>query len=159
MVLLTATLPPTRVYELVEAMSIQNSIIIRRSTVQPNSWYMVQRCPNKDQVKVACEMARLRRLTKGERGIFYCRSRDRVEEVAKLLGCGFYHSQSVSKEEIMVWMENGGFYAATGALGTRMDFPGIVYIVHIGIPYGMIDFAQETGRGGRNGEGVESLFY
>ncbi len=158
MVLLTATLPPTRVYELVEAMSIQNPIIIRRSTVRPNIRYMVQRCPIKDQVKVACEMARLRRLTKGERGIFYCRSRDRVEEVAKLLGCGFYHSQSVSKEEtIMVWMENGGFCAATGALGTGVDFPGIVYIVHIGIPYGMIDFAQETGRGGRNGEGVDSI--
>jgi superfamily II DNA or RNA helicase len=158
MVLLTATLPPTRVYELVDAMSIQNPIIIRRSTVRPNIRYMVQRCPNKDQLKVACEMARLRRLKKGERGIFYCRSRGQAEELAKLLGCGFYHSTSVSKEEtIVLWMENGGFCAATGALGTGVDFPGIVYIVHIGIPYGMIDFAQETGRGGRNGEDVDSI--
>jgi len=45
-------------------------------------------------------------------------------------------------------MENSGFCAAAGALGTGVDFPGIVYIVHIRIPYGMIDFAQETGREG-----------
>jgi superfamily II DNA helicase RecQ len=59
MVLLTATLPPTRVHELMEAMEIQNPIIIRRSTVPPNIRYMVQRCSNKDQLKVACEMAGL----------------------------------------------------------------------------------------------------
>jgi hypothetical protein len=52
-------------------MSIRNPIIIRRSTVRPNIRYMVQRCPNKDQLKVACEMARLRGLKKGERGIFF----------------------------------------------------------------------------------------
>jgi superfamily II DNA helicase RecQ len=82
MVLLTATLPPTRVCELVDAMSIQNPIIIRCSTVRPNIRYMVQRCPNKDQLKVACEIARLRRLKKAERGVFYCRSRDQAEELA-----------------------------------------------------------------------------
>jgi superfamily II DNA helicase RecQ len=38
-----------------------------------------------------------------------------------------------------------------------VDFPGIVYIVHIRILYSMIDFAQETGRGGRNGEDVDAI--
>ena len=46
------------------------------------------------------------------------------------------------------WLQDAGFVAATGALGTGRDYPGIVYIVRIGVPYGMIDFAQETGRGG-----------
>ncbi|PVH70961.1 hypothetical protein DL98DRAFT_597368 [Cadophora sp. DSE1049] len=41
--------------------------------------------------------------------------------------------------------------------GARNDYPGIVYGVHIGVPYGMIDFAQETGRGGRAGEDVDSI--
>lgn len=157
-VVLTATLPPSRMQELVEAMSIQNPMVIRCSTVRPNIRYMVQRCPGQSQLKVACEMARVRQLQPGERGIFYCRQRDTAEDVAKLLGCGFFHSTSGSKEEtIASWMENGGFCAATGALGTGVDFPGIVYIVHIGVPYGMIDFAQETGRGGRSGEAVDSI--
>jgi superfamily II DNA or RNA helicase len=157
-VVLTATLPPSRMQELVEAMSIQNPMVIRCSTVRPNIRYMVQRCPGQSQLKVACEMARVRQLQPGERGIFYCRQRDTAEELAKLLGCGFFHSTSASKEEtIASWMENGGFCAATGALGTGVDFPGIVYIVHIGVPYGMIDFAQESGRGGRSGEAVDSI--
>ncbi len=155
-VVLTATLPPSRMHELVEALSIQNPIVIRCSTARPNIRYMVQRCPGQTQLKVACEMARIRRLQPGERGIFYCRQRDTAEELAKLLGCGFFHSTSVSKEEtIASWMEKGGFCAATGVLGTGVDFPGIVYIVHVGVPYGMIDFAQETGRGGRSGEAVD----
>jgi hypothetical protein len=157
-VVLTATLPPSRMQELVEAMSIQNPMVIRCSTVQPNIRYIVQRCPGQSQLKVACEMARIRQLQPGERGIFYCRQRDMAEDLAKLLGCGFFHSTSASKEETIVsWMENGGFCAATGALGTGVDFPGIVYIVHVGVPYGMIDFAQETGRGGRSGEGWTRL--
>jgi superfamily II DNA helicase RecQ len=44
-VVLTATLPPSRMQELVEAISIQNPIVIRCSTVRPNICYMVQRCP------------------------------------------------------------------------------------------------------------------
>lgn len=103
-------------------------------------------------------MVRIGRLQPGERGIFYCRSRDQAEELAKLLGCGFFHSTSASKEEaIASWMENGGFCAATGALGTGVDFAGIVYIVHVWVLYGMVDFAQETGRGGRSGEAVDSI--
>ena len=38
-----------------------------------------------------------------------------------------------------------------------MDFPGIVFTLHADIPYGMIDFAQESGRGGRAGEDVDSV--
>jgi superfamily II DNA helicase RecQ len=32
-----------------------------------------------------------------------------------------------------------------------------VYIVHVRVPYRMIDFAQETGHGGRSGEAVDSI--
>jgi superfamily II DNA helicase RecQ len=35
-VLLTATLPPTRVHELLDAVSVQNPTVVRCSTVRPN---------------------------------------------------------------------------------------------------------------------------
>jgi superfamily II DNA helicase RecQ len=44
-VVLTTTLPPSRIQELVEAISIQNPIVIRYSTVRPNICYIVQHCP------------------------------------------------------------------------------------------------------------------
>jgi hypothetical protein len=37
------------------------------------------------------EMAQLRKLGRGEQGIFYYNSRDRTEEVAKALGCLYYY--------------------------------------------------------------------
>ena len=46
---------------------------------------------------------------------------------------------------------------AISALGTGVNFPGIVLIVHVGMLWSMIDFAQESGRGGRAGEIVDSV--
>ncbi len=46
---------------------------------------------------------------------------------------------------------------ATSALGTGVDFPDVVFVLHIDLPYGMIDFAQESGRAGRGGEDVDSV--
>jgi superfamily II DNA helicase RecQ len=46
------------------------------------------------------------------------------------------------------WLADEGFIMATRALGTGGNYAGIVYIVYLGLLYGMIDFAQETGRGG-----------
>ncbi|KAH7327553.1 P-loop containing nucleoside triphosphate hydrolase protein [Rhexocercosporidium sp. MPI-PUGE-AT-0058] len=158
MILLTATLPPIRLDELREVMHISDFRLIRMSTVRANIRYMVRRCPNKSALKLVKEMARLRRLGPGERGIFYCSSRDGTEEVAKVLGCPHYHSMVDEKDAaVEKWLKEAGFMAASGALGTGGDYPGIIYIVHIGVPYGMIDFAQETGRGGRAGEDVDSI--
>jgi superfamily II DNA helicase RecQ len=158
MILLTATLPPSRLDELRDVMHISDFRLIRTRTVRPNIRYSVRRCPNQSALKVVREMARLRRLAKGERGIFYCTSRDRTEEVGQILGCPFYHSLVDEKDAaVEKWLQQEGFIAATGALGTGGDYPGIVYVVHIGVPYGMIDFAQETGRGGRAGEDVDSI--
>jgi superfamily II DNA helicase RecQ len=157
-ILLTATLPPIRLDELREVMHISDFRLIRMSTARPNIRYMVRRCPDQSMLKVVKEMARLRRLGQGERGIFYCTSRDGTEEVAQVLGCPYYHSLTDEKDAaVEKWLADEGFIAATGALGTGGDYAGIVYIVHLGLPYGMIDFAQETGRGGRAGEDVDSI--
>jgi superfamily II DNA helicase RecQ len=55
------------------------------------------------------------------------------------------------------WLEDGGLMVATSALGTGVDFEGIVFILHVGMPWSMIDYAQESGRGGRAGERVDSV--
>ncbi|THX31184.1 hypothetical protein D6D11_09937 [Aureobasidium pullulans] len=62
-----------------------------------------------------------------------------------------------NEDKLAVWMETGGLIVATSALGTGVDFPGIVFILHMDLPYGMIDYAQESGRAGRAGEEVDSI--
>lgn len=44
----------------------------------------------------------------------------------------------------------------TGSLGAGVDVAKIREVIHIGIPYGFINFDQESGRGGRKGETVIS---
>jgi superfamily II DNA helicase RecQ len=141
-ILLIAILLPIRLDELREVIYISDFRLIRMSTARPNIRYIVRRYLDKSILKIVKEIARLRYLEKGKRGIFYCTSRDGTEEVAKVLGCLFYYSLSDEKNAaIKKWLEDKGFIATTRALGTGGDYPGIVYIVYIGLPYSMIDFA------------------
>ena len=78
-----------------------------------------------------------------ERGIVYCRSKALCEFFADELGLLFYHADADGKDErLQRWLDNGGLIFATSALGTGVDFPGVVFVLHVDIPYGMIDFAQ-----------------
>ena len=88
----------------------------------------------------------------------YCHSKQQCEDMAKAIECAYYHAGDVDRaERLERWLKDGGLIVATSALGTGVDFPGIVYIVHVGMPWSMIDFAQESGRGGRAGERVDSV--
>jgi hypothetical protein len=88
----------------------------------------------------------------------YSRSRDQCERLAGELKCAYYHARAADNEErLKAWLERGGLIVATSALGTGVDFLGIVFTLHVDIPYGMIDFAQESGRAGRAGEDVDSV--
>lgn len=88
----------------------------------------------------------------------YCCSRPQCEEIANELGCAYYHAGVVDRAEWLdKWLAKGGLIVATSALGTGVDFPGIVFVLHVGMPWSMIDYAQESGRGGCAGEAVDSV--
>jgi superfamily II DNA helicase RecQ len=46
---------------------------------------------------------------------------------------------------------------ATGALGAGVDISGIEFVLHLGEGFGLINYVQESGRGGRAGEIVECI--
>lgn len=48
--------------------------------------------------------------------------------MAKELGCAYYYGGSIdNKDKLAVWIETGGLIVATSALGTRVNFPRIVF--------------------------------
>jgi hypothetical protein len=75
------------------------------------------------------------------------------------MDCPFYKATATSKQELLEqWASgSGGWIVATGALGTGIDIPGVVYIIHLGRPYGLTSFMQQAGRGGRAGEISDSI--
>ena len=158
MVLLTATLPPLQEEELETSMLVKNATYIQASTVRPNARYFVSWCQRKaleDTALLMCERwaARLRRT--GQKGVVYCLSKAQSERMADELGCAYYHAgmdADERAERLQEWVEHGGLIVATSALGTGVDYAGIVYILHVGMPWSITDFAQASGRGGRGGE-------
>jgi superfamily II DNA helicase RecQ len=140
---------------------VQTARYIRACTVRPNIRYLVQRCPASRLVEVAVRICRQwQRQLQGRKGVVYCRTHAQCEQVALELGCSYYHA-GVDPEgralRIASWVQVGGLIVATSALGTGVDFEGIIRVLHVGQPYGMIDFAQESGRAGRGGEAVDAL--
>ena len=161
MVLMTATQPPMLEHELAEAMLVRGAQYIRASTVRLNTRYVVQTTPRSKLITTAVQICQRQvSCLRSSKGVVYCRSRDQCEEMAQNLGCGFYHAGMDAEDradQVKRWVDNGRLIVATSALGTGVDYPGIVYVLHIGVPYGMIDFAQESGRAGRSGEAVDSV--
>lgn len=159
--LLTATLPPRRVFELEESMAVRLSRIIRASTIRPRHRYCVQYCRPGELEQEALDVCRRQQehlLRSQQKGVVYCLSRVQCEEMAATLDCAHYHAGEVDRAaRLERWVQRGGLIVATSALGTGVDIRGIVFVLHIDIPWSMIDFAQESGRGGRAGEIVDSL--
>ncbi|KAF2820903.1 P-loop containing nucleoside triphosphate hydrolase protein, partial [Ophiobolus disseminans] len=91
--------------------------------------------------------------------VVYCHSKANCEHIAWELSCPYYHADVIDRADtLQQWLaSDGGLIVATSALGTGVDFPGIVFILHVGMPWSAIDFAQESGRGGREGETVGSI--
>jgi superfamily II DNA helicase RecQ len=160
-VLLTATLPPVREGELGSSMLVQCATYIRASTVRLNTRYLVSWCEGGKKQEMAlamCQRQQQRLGDRGQKGVVYCRSKQQCEDMAAALGCAYYHAGVPDRAERLTrWLQKGGLMVATSALGTGVDFPGIVFILHVGMPWSMIDYAQESGRGGRAGERVDSV--
>jgi superfamily II DNA helicase RecQ len=144
-VLLTATLPLVREGELATSMLMPCATYIWASTVRPNTQYYVSWCERGKAQETAVAMCRRQQqllLSRGWKGVVYCRSKQQCEELAEVLGCGCYHAGVPDcGDRLGQWLEEGGLIAATLALGTGVDFPGIVFILHVGMPWSMIDYA------------------
>jgi hypothetical protein len=151
-VLLTATLPPVLEQELGESLLMDTPIYIRASTARPNIRYTVSPCRKGQLVVAAVTMCQGRKLKR--KAVVYCRSKMQCKTIADALGCGHYYTGVPDREEqLEAWLKTDGFIVATTGLGTGIDADGIEFVLHVDVPWGMIDFAQESGRAGQSGSG------
>ena len=141
-----ATLPPRRVHELEDSIDIRYTYIIRASTIYPRHRYLVQRCWPEELEKEALRIYQRQLyhlLQRSERGVVYSLSRDFYVSLADELKCHHYHARVHDRvERLEHWVREGGMIVATSALGMGVDILGIVLILHVDIPFSMIDFVQ-----------------
>lgn len=135
--------------------------LIRASNAQKTTRYIVKaEVEDGKLLEEAVEVCskQLARLQPKSKIVVYRRYKAECEELAEALGCNYFYSGSADNADIIkVWKEAGGCVIATTALGTGVNYAGVALAVHIGMLYGLIDFAQESGRAGRGGEVVTPL--
>ena len=172
---MTATLPLRLEKILFQRHHMGGASIVRGCTKRPNLRYGVEYLqPPRGQrfLSFACQTA-VQKWTsfrrpdwKDARVMIFVRSCADAEEAAEYIGCSYYHREIGTTEEKEVrlreWVsgESGSpFLACTTAAGAGVDYPHVRWVVHIEDPYGLIDFTQESGRGGRDGEPAGSSVY
>jgi superfamily II DNA or RNA helicase len=89
----------------------------------------------------------------GGKTIVYARGVGTVEDLAMELGCATYHAHSEDREGTLNRFISGEFsiITATSALGLGIDIPDIRLVMHVQTPWTLLDYAQESGRAGRDG--------
>lgn len=164
--LLTATLPPLMQSQLEQVMALGNPCprYIREPTSRKQIMYTVRHAPQPrlyDEAIKFCIDCRDRLGPAPAKAIIYAKSRDMCTKLSSDLGCPQYQSgesmtDDTREASLQQWLTHGGLIVATSALGTGVDIPNIHAVIHVDSPYGMIDFAQQSGRAGRAGEPVPS---
>ena len=101
--------------------------------------------------------------------IIYCSSIIGAEALAEILECEVYHRNVDSKDgkfrRLEGWrrardngrLGQGRVIVATNALGLGVDVPDIRVVIHVGKVYALKDYAQESGRAGRDGQKSEAI--
>lgn len=146
-VFLTATLPLHMERNINDY--LHKATVIRLKTVRPNIKYIVLRGVTLDNVIGTIK------LEQHERVIIFFKSIKDVDE-AQISNSTKYHSKlldSEARENVGKWRIGlDPIMRATSGFGVGIDYPYVTYVIHVNGFHSLVDFAQESGRGGRGGQ-------
>lgn len=161
-VMLTATLPPTKEAEFFRRawISREQVRVHREETSRQNIgyrrfWYRSTHVADREHERrqfLKKEAARAR--AEGGVMIVYSNAVDTAVEVAEELGCRAYHNKADEKDDILNELTAGTqqVVVATSAFGMGIDLPHIRVVVHLHRPRSLLEYGQESGRAGRDGK-------
>lgn len=161
MLLLTATLPPTEESQLIQRMFWEPGevTIIRASTVRRNIEYSVIEEAEGFEGQVQQLAAIVQpHVQAGEKVVVLCDDIERIKAIvgAGLFPCEAFHARLSSqvRQELLSAYRNGNIpvLVATGTFGTGIDISDIRLFVHVTMPDNTKEYAQSSGRAGRDGQ-------
>jgi ATP-dependent DNA helicase RecQ len=161
---LTATATPRVLAEITSALELRAPVSIRGDFRRPNLAFEVVQA-SRDEARMAAtiealDRAGLRERRGAGRGIVYCATRKKAEQVAAALkdagfAAGHYHAgrTALARERAQAGFSLGRMrvLVATSAFGMGVDYPDVRVIVHFQAPGSLEAYYQEAGRAGRDG--------
>ena len=166
-VILTATLAPQHQTILAEAVgiSLTRTIALRLPTARPNHRLQVLRIPvPQTPFTVGVQLASLllEEWTEepGVRGIVFVRTLNDLEEFSRTCQfpiCTFYGGMLKEQKDrqLKSWFSSehpAKWMVSTTALLHGVDYPHVNAVIFLEPPFGLYDFVQGAGRGGRAGQ-------
>jgi ATP-dependent DNA helicase RecQ len=157
----TATATPQVQRDIALQLGLRDPLLLVGGFDRPNLTYRF--LPRSDVVEQT--LAVIRRHP-GEAGIVYCLRRADVDSLAPELAragvrCLPYHAgldaASRKRNQERFLAEEIEVIVATVAFGMGIDRPDVRFVVHASLPKGVEQFAQETGRAGRDGLPAECV--
>ena len=159
---LTATLPPNKEKQINEIMVFPECRYIRASSNRQNLVYFVvqtQEDGTTEDTIVHSVQICMKEMKAGSKILIYGRYISACQSLAQRLDAKVYHAKETDKDKYLREWEEGlsEVLVATGALGAGVDVKDVCMVIHNGEPWGMTEFQQESGRGGRGGEETECV--
>jgi hypothetical protein len=164
-VIMTATCPPNLEQSLFTKLGRQVYQVVRRGTDRPEiAQSFVALSSNDLEKQVTTRVQSLtQQFRKQDRALLFCRSHDKCDRMAILLGWKPYHASIPLDDRAKykkMW-EDGEFVglACTSMLNCCLDHPTVRIVFHLGPPRDVIEYSQAIGRAARNGEPGQSIVY
>ncbi len=152
---LTATADPRTRAEIIERLRLEQGQVFLASFDRPNIRYLLRAKEQPGRQLLAFLDGH-----RGEAGIVYARSRNRVDQLARELQAAgvdavAYHA-GLSGEQRRAALqrfrnEAAVVVVATIAFGMGIDKPDVRFVAHVDLPKSLEAYYQETGRAGRDG--------
>jgi len=158
---LTATATPRVQSDIIDALGLSSPLELVASCDRPNLTYRT--LPRTDLVGQCMQV--IDRYPR-QAGIVYCLRRKDTESLARKLAargvrCLPYHAGLTSvqrhRAQDAFLSEGTDVIVATVAFGMGIDRPDVRFVIHAGLPKGIEQYSQETGRAGRDGLGADCV--
>jgi ATP-dependent DNA helicase RecQ len=149
--------------DIVAQLGLADPLVLVGPSDRPNLTYRVQ--PRTDLLKQVLGVIERHR---GEGGIVYCIARREVERLSEDLraagvSCLPYHAgldpDRRRRAQEAFLNEEADVVVATVAFGMGIDRTNVRFVVHAGMPKGLEQYSQETGRAGRDGLAAECVLF